>query len=352
MSSIALPLSNVILGLANIGAGVGFSVEEKKKMDDLNDKSATLKTDVTESGNMYDHIYYLVAVNLDRVKKALDKLPSDFIDKVQDKITSDTSEGDTEKAIQTVGQVLGYTGAGLGVSSGIVKLVIKLRQRKASGKEPSEPSADPFEEVPLDGAEPPVPTESESSFPTSPKLTKFAKGLEIGGIVFGVAGLATTIGLGIWTIEKLNDAISEVEEKQKQVDAFKKAMTDALDGMIKDAGLPEKSYDGLTKMAATWKTISENFDSYEKSLYYAIRGYFLKKSLDDIKTMVAKESDAGKPFPDDGYPLAKTLADDIKYQFDQKKTDKEIVAFFATENPKIGLRFVFDEFFISSLRWH
>ena len=347
MSSIALPLTNVILGLANIGAGAGFSVEEKKKMGQLNDKSAKLKTAVTESGNMYDHIYYLVAVNLNRVTKALDKLPDDFLDKVQDKITP---KGDTEKAIQTVAQVLGYTAAGLGVTSGIIKLVIKLRERKASGQEPSEPATDPFEEVPLDGAEPPVQTEPESSFPSSPKLTTFAKGLDIGGIVFSVAALAATIGLGIWTIEKLNDAISNVEKKQKQVDAFKKAMTDALDSMIKDSGLPEKSYDGLTKMAATWKKISENFDSYEKSQYYAIRGYFLKKSLDDIKAMVAKESDTGKPFPDDGYPLAKTLAEDIKYQFDQKKTDKEIVAFFATENPKIGLRFLFNEYFISSLR--
>ena len=351
MSSIALPLTNVILGLANIGAGIGFSVEENKKMDELNDKSATLKTAVTESGNMYDHIYYFVAVNLDRVKKALDKLPSDFLDKVQAQIISGTSEGDTEKAIQTVAQVLGYTGAALGVTSGIIKLVIKLRQRKASGQEPPEPTTDPFKEVPLEGGEPPVPPEPESSFSNSPKLTKFSKGLDIGGVVFGVVGLAATIGLGIWTIEKLNKAISDVEKKQKQVDAFKKAMTDALDIMIKDSGLPQKSYDGLTKMAATWKKISENFDSYEKSLYYAIRGYFLKKSLDEIKAMVTKESDAGKPFPDDGYPLAKTLADDIKYLFSQKKSDKEIVAFFATENPKIGLRFVFDEFFISSLRW-
>ena len=77
----------------------------------------------------------------------------------------------------------------------------------------------------------------------------------------------------------------------------------------------------------------------------------MKKSLDDIKKMVEKYGDAGKQFPDDGYPLAKTLADYINYLFEQKKTDKEIVSFFATDNPKIGLRFVFDEFFISSLRW-
>ncbi|KAJ7388807.1 hypothetical protein OS493_035591 [Desmophyllum pertusum] len=127
-------------------------------------------------------------------------------------------------------------------------------------------------------------------------------------------------------------------------------MEKALDPIVTAAGLEAKDYAGLTTMAATWKKISENFDSYETATYYAIRGYFMKKTYDEIKKMVDKESDAGKPFPEDGYPLAKTLADDIKHEFDQKKTDTEIVAFFATDNPKKGLRFVFNEYFISTLR--
>ena len=351
MSSIALPLTNLLLGIGDIGAGIGFGVAEKKKMSELNSKSDTLKKAVTDAGNMYDHIYYLVAVNLDRFKKALDKIPSDFLDKVQAQISSDTKPGEFEKAVEIAGNVLGYTSGGTSVIRGILTLVIKLRERRAAGEEPAEPTEVPFEHVPLDGETPPSPAEPTSSFPRSPKLTTFAKGLDIGGIVFGAAGLAMTIGLGVWTLEKLNDAISNVEKKQRQIDAFKKAMTDALDVIVKAAGFPDKSYDQLTKMAATWKTISENFDSYEKSLCYAIRGYFMKKSLDEIKAMVEKESDAGKSFPDDGYTLAKTLADDINSLFDKKKTDKEVVAFFATDNPQKGLRFVFDEFFISTLRW-
>ena len=43
-------------------------------------KADKLKTDVATASDIYDRIYYLVAVNLDRVKKALDKLPSDFLD--------------------------------------------------------------------------------------------------------------------------------------------------------------------------------------------------------------------------------------------------------------------------------
>ena len=359
-SSIAVPLTNVILGLANISTGIGFTVEEKKKVGELKAKSAALEATVIDAGNMYDRIYYPVAVNLARIKKALDKLPSEFLEKVQAQVTSGITEDNVKKALQTASVVLGYTKTGQNVVSNITTIVIVLRERKASGEEPPESTDDAFEMVPLGDEEPVpepepeplVPTEDNSSFSNSPKLNKFAKGLEIGGIVFGIAGLVVTIGLKVWTLEKLNDAISDVEKKQKQVDAFRKAMTDALDSLVKDAALPEKSYDRVTKMASTWKKISENFDSYEKSLYYAIRGYFQKKSLDDIKAMVSKESDAGKPFPDDGYPLAKALANDIKYLFSQKKSDREVITFFATENPKIGLRFVFQKYFIGSLRSH
>lgn len=70
MAGVALALTNVALGLGNIGAGIGFGVAEQNKMDDLNKKADKLSKDVTAAGNMYDHIYYMVAVNLDRVKKA------------------------------------------------------------------------------------------------------------------------------------------------------------------------------------------------------------------------------------------------------------------------------------------
>ena len=352
MAAIGLALTNVAFGIGNIGAGIGFGVAEQNKMDDLNSKAEKLKNDVNTAGNLYDHIYYLVAVNAKRVKKALDKLPSDMLDKLQKDITDDISASKAEEAIKTMAKVLGYVGDAAGLSSGLLQVVRYFRTRKAKGEEPTEPIEDPFEYVPLDGSEPPAVTEPESSFTKTPKLDRAINGLNIAGIVFGVAGLATTIGLGVWTLDKLNKAIDDVEKKQTQVSKFLKAMQDALDPIVEAAGLPAKSYADLTTMAATWKKISENFDSYEKAMYYAIQGYFLKKSLDDIKKMVAKQSDAGKSFPDDAYPLAKTLADDIKYEFDKKKTDKEIVSFFATDNPKISLRFVFDEFFISSLRWY
>lgn len=52
-------------------------------MDDLNKKVDKLSKDVIVVGNMYDYIYYMVVVNFDCVKKVLDKLLSDFFDKVE-----------------------------------------------------------------------------------------------------------------------------------------------------------------------------------------------------------------------------------------------------------------------------
>lgn len=180
---------------------------------------------------------------------------------------------------------------------------------------------------------------------------KFAKGVNIAGIVFSALGLGATIGLGVWTVNKLEDAISDVEKKQKQVSAFRKDMERVLDEVVTDAGLPPKNYEKLKELATTWKKISQHFESYETRMDYAIQGYFMHKSLDEVKAMVKGHTDASdKPFPEDAYPLAKILADDIRDQFVAGKTDKEVINYFATDNPKVGLRFVFSGFVIGSLR--
>lgn len=45
-----------------------------------------MKDDVIAAGNVYDHFYYLVSENLARVKKALDKLPTELLEKVKTEI--------------------------------------------------------------------------------------------------------------------------------------------------------------------------------------------------------------------------------------------------------------------------
>lgn len=351
MAELSIGLGKVLLGLGNIGAGVGFGVAEKEKMNELDSKAKKLKQDVDKASDLYDEVYYRVAVNLDRVKKALDKLPSDFLDKVNEQIARDTSASNAEQAVNTLGKVFGYTKNTLKVASGLLQIVRYCRQSKAEGDEPTtEPLPDPFEPVPLNGEEPPVVPEAESSFSSTPTLDKIITGLNIAGIVFGLAGLATTIGLGVWTLDNLDKAINDVDKKQKQIKQYQKAMTAALNQIAAEAGLPPNSYTQLTTLAATWEEISAEFDSYQKVLNYAVQGYFQDRPLKDIKAKVNAESDPGTSFPDDGYPLAETLADDIRQLFQQGKTDKEIVSYFANDNPNISQRFVFEEYFISTLR--
>ena len=72
MAELSIGLGKVLLGLGNIGAGVGFGVAEKEKMNELDSKAKKLKQDVDKASDLYDEVYYRVAVNLDRVKKAFD----------------------------------------------------------------------------------------------------------------------------------------------------------------------------------------------------------------------------------------------------------------------------------------
>ena len=146
MAELSIGLGKVLLGLGNIGAGVGFGVAEKEKMNELDSKAKKLKQDVDKASDLYDEVYYRVAVNLDRVKKALDKLPSDFLDKVNEQIAKDTSASNAEQAVTTLGKVFGYTKNTLKVASGLLQIVRYCRQSKAEGDEPTtEPLPDPFD---------------------------------------------------------------------------------------------------------------------------------------------------------------------------------------------------------------
>lgn len=354
--SAGFQLVNTLLGLGGIAADAGFGVAEREKMEELDRKATKLKGDVTEASNLYDHVYYLVTNNLDRFQKAIDQLPTNFAKLVEKELQSGVKESDCEKAINTVARILGYAGAGAGVVSSVVELLIKLRTKweeiKSSKESPVDPeSENHFKDVPVDGDTPvPQEEEGESSIPRSSMLGNLSYGLSIAGAVFSAAGLVTTIGLGAWDLIKLDQALSDIEKKQIQIDKFKSAMTKSLDEIITAAGLPAKKYDDLPALADTWEKISEHFESYAKTLYYAIKGYFLGKSIDAIKAKIEAESDRGMPFPEGGYVLAKTLADDIQLLFKEKKTDQEVVAHFATKNPHLGYRFVISNYFVSSLR--
>ena len=84
-------------------------------------------------------------------------------------------------------------------------------------------------------------------------------------------------------------------------------------------------------------------------LYDVIKEYFVHKSLDSVMEEEEKRAgDSGKSFPVQCYNLARQLIDEIRFQFDEHKTDKEFVCFFGGKNTILSRRFVFREYFISN----
>ena len=53
---------------------------------------------------------------------------------------------------------------------------------------------------------------------------------------------------------------------------------------------------------------------------------------------------------DDILALAKLIQEDILDMMSQGKTDEQVIDFYAKENPREGLRFLLDRYFVSTLR--
>ena len=341
-SGIALPLANVLIGISGISTSIGFTIHEKALMNELKEKAEKLHKDITDAADVYERVYYVIAVNLERLRKAADNLPNDFVKEMQGEINPELQ---SQYSMEVLNLALGFGGSAFGTFSGINRFMGGLLGlvkywRSRLGDSPTPPTE---EEIRL--MEP-------TTLPRTAKFDKLLKGLSIGQLVFAVAGLAAVVAIGIWTEKKLEKAIADVEDKQKQVSAFQRDMEKVLDEIVKNANLPSKNaYEELKKLAAAWKELSQLLESYAARMCYAIQGYFTYNSLDEVTEIVLKHTEVtDKTFPLHCYDVAKTLADEIRSQFDKGRNDKEIVSFFAAENPKEGLRFIASRFFIGSLR--
>ena len=146
---------------------------------------------------------------------------------------------------------------------------------------------------------------------------------------------------GIWTEDKLKRTIADVEDKQKQVSAFQKNMEEVLEELVKNPNLPSKNaYEEFKKLAAMWKELSQHLESYAARMCYAIQGYFMHNSPDEVKKIMQKHTEVtDKTFPLRNihcYSVAKDLADEIRSQFDKGRNDKEI-ELFCNREPKSRL---------------
>ena len=75
-------------------------------MDEFKKKAEKLHEDVLAFSDLYDNAYYMIADNLDRLRKAIDSLPNEFLEIIQGDADPELSSTDS---LAVLGVVLGLT---------------------------------------------------------------------------------------------------------------------------------------------------------------------------------------------------------------------------------------------------
>ena len=348
---VASTLISLLAGAADIGAVIGLSDAAEKKQKELNEKLTKLQADVESAGDLYDRVYYVVNANMKRLMNAVEQLPDDFLAEIEASIEK-VAPGSAARISSLMAIVLGVTGLSVTTISSVVRAGRAIRAKfKDSGKTESGISGDA--DNPWSGL-----SKTEATTPKGTTLrSKVGKWLSVGAdvasIAFSVGGLALTLGLGLSTISKINDAIEDIEKKQEQVDTFKTGMITVLNEIVKAAGLsPTSNYDELVTLFQGVRKASEVYETYDKFFQWAIEYYYQGKTLDEIRTILKKRGQTTvDPLPAKAYVLAQTVASSIREMFQQGKTDQEIIDYYNDENPTLEQRFVLDAKLVGDLRW-
>jgi type II secretory pathway pseudopilin PulG len=296
---------------ATLASDIAFSVEEEKKQKQLKSALAQAQSAINSANDFFENVYKVVKTRLEHLKQSMRKLPADVVDKLNeelklkldkpDKVMSDIQLvfGITQGALGLTGLVAsGLTSAGLAAADGIVADVAAVA-----------------------GA---------------------------AGAALAVAGFGLTLYNGITALKKLNDAIDKVHAKRdKATDAMHK-MKRSLDGLLKALGLTVGSYETLRDISNDWAQLADNFDKYSTAFYYAITGFAMGKTQDEVINFLKQRGAVS--LKDDVLAFAKIIEENILQMMKEGKTDEQIINFYAKENPKEGLRFVMDSYFVSTLR--
>ena len=298
---------------ATVASDIGFSVEESKKQDELNSALKDARSAINDANNFYQNVYKVLKTRLDNLKQSIRKLPPEVVDKLNTQLKLGLDNPD--QVLKDVGYALG---AGQ-VVAGIAGLV---------------------------------------SFSLTSAGIAAADGIvaDIGavagaaGAVLAVVGFGLTLYSGIKALNKLNDAIDKVNARRRKAEAAEAKMKNALDGILRALHLQVGRYESLKKISDDWSKLAKNFDTYSTAFDYAITGFAMGKNEAQVKAFVTEK---GSPtLNDDILVLAKLIEENILDMMRKGKKDEEIIEYYAKENPKEGLRFVMNEYFVSTLRMY
>lgn len=296
---------------ATIASDVAFSVEEDKKQKELTSAISKAQTAINSANNFYNDVYKLIKTRLDHLKQSIRKLSPDVVDKLNEDLKLNLSNPD--KVIKDVGLALTIDQTVVGVA-GLVSGGLTTAGIAAA-----------------DGI-----------------IADIGVVAGAAGAVLAVAGFGLSLYNGITALNKLNDAIDKVNSKRHQADDAVKKMKNSLDDLLKRLGLKVGSYESLGDISNDWNKLAENFDRCSTAFYFAMNGFAAHKSEAQVKDFL--KGRGCLTLKDDVLALAKIIEQSILQMMKDGKTDEQVINFYAKENPKEGLRFLMDPYFVSSLR--
>lgn len=296
---------------ATLASDVAFSVEEDKKQKELQSAIKSAQTAIDHANDFYQNVYKIVKTRLDHLKQSMRKLPTDVVNKLNDELQLNLSN--PSKVIKDVGLALNITQTTVGVV-GLVSYGLTSAGIAAADGIVADIGA-------IAGA---------------------------AGAALAVAGFGLTLYTGITALNKLNDAIHKVNGKRQQADDAMTKMKKSLDGLLSALGMRVGSYKTLRDISNDWATLAANFDKYATAFYYAMTGFAMKKTQAQVNAFLkARHCPTLK---DDVLVLANLIQENILKMMKNGNTDEQIINFYAKNNPKEGLRFVMDPYFVSTLR--
>lgn len=296
---------------ATIASDIGFTVEEDKKEKELKSAISSAHTAINNANSFFKNVYKIIKTRLDHLKQSIRKLPPDVVEKLNEDLKLNLSNPD--QVIKDVGRALTITQTVVGVA-GLVSSGLTITGIAAA-----------------DGI-----------------IADIAAVAGAAGAVFAVAGFGLTLYNGITELHKLNDAIDKVNRRRHEAEDTVKKMKNTLDDLLKRLGLKVGSYESLRDISNDWDKLAENFDRYSTAFYNAMTGFTAGKSESQVKDVL--KTRGCLTLKDDVLALAKIIAQSIWQMMIDGKTDEQIINFYAKENPKEGLRFLMDPYFVSTLR--
>lgn len=296
---------------ATVASDVGFAVAESNKQDELEDASKKAKAAVNSVNDLYQNVYKVIKTRLEHLKQSMTKLPPDVVDKLNQDLKLNLN--DPAKAVQCAGWALGGSSLVVGVA-GLVSSGLVTAELAAADGVIAEIGAVAGDVIP----------------------------------VLAFAGFGLSLYNGITGLEKLNDAIDNVNKRRQDAENAMAKMKASLDGLLKSMKLQVGKYEQLKNISDDWAKLAANFDKQSTAFYYAITGFAMGKSQAQVHDFIRNRGSVD--LRDDILALAKLIQGNILDMMKQGKTDEQIINFYAKENPHEGLRFLMDPFFVSTLR--